>query len=173
VFTAAALTGERLVSMFGPRRLATVGAGIIAAAGAWLARGVAAPEYLPDVLPAFLMAGLGLGFAAPALQIGALTGAAEREAGVASGMVETAREVGSAVGVAAVATVLASQGAGGSVLPGVTSGGGFAVISAMAVLGVLVVSLVFTDQARVVTDAEPERKGAIGIGPIVGTAVVE
>jgi EmrB/QacA subfamily drug resistance transporter len=172
-FAAAAASGERLVSMFGPRRLITAGAALIAAAGAWLARGTGAESFLPDLLPAFLLAGLGVGFAAPALQIGALTGAAEREEGLASGLVETAREIGSAVGVAAVATALASQVASGQSLPGASSGAAFAVITCMALLGVLVVSLAFPDQARATAAAHQERPGAIGIDAIATPAVGE
>jgi EmrB/QacA subfamily drug resistance transporter len=172
-FAAAAVTGERLVSMFGPRRLVTVGAACIAAAGAWLARDTGAVEFLPDVLPAFLLAGFGVGFAAPALQIGALTDVTGHDEGVASGLVETAREIGSAVGVAAVATALASQMAGGQTFPGVDSGAEFAVITGMALLGVLVASLGFPDQARATTAVRRELPGPVRVDAVAGSAAGE
>jgi hypothetical protein len=46
--------------------------------------------------------------AAPAAQIGALSGVTHSMTGLASGLVETMREIGGAVGVAAVSTVLVS-----------------------------------------------------------------
>lgn len=147
-FVAAAATGERLVSLFGARRLITLGAACIAGAGAWLARDVGTLEFAPDLLPAFLLAGFGVGFAAPAIQIGALTGATGHSEGIASGLVETMREIGGAVGVAAVATALAG--------PATDRGAEFAVIAAAAILGMLAVSLVFPDRpAEPSTPAQP------------------
>jgi Na+/proline symporter len=46
---------------------------------------------------------------APAAQIGALSGVTESMTGLASGLVETTREIGGAIGVAVVATVLVSH----------------------------------------------------------------
>ena len=156
-FVAAAATGERLVALFGARRLITVGGAFIAGAGAWLARDTGTVAFVPDLLPAFLLAGFGVGFAAPAIQIGALTGATGQTEGLASGLVETSREIGGAVGVAAVATALASQLTAEQAIPGVNSGAEFAVITAMALLGVLAVSLGFPDQARGTSETESAR----------------
>ena len=47
--------------------------------------------------------------AAPPVQIGALSGVTHSMSGLASGLVETMREIGGAVGVAAVSTVLVSR----------------------------------------------------------------
>jgi hypothetical protein len=47
--------------------------------------------------------------AAPAAQIGALSGVTPAMTGLAGGLVETMREIGGAIGVAAVSTVLVSR----------------------------------------------------------------
>ncbi len=66
-------------------------------------------DYLTDLLPALLLAGVAIGLAAPTVQIGALSGVAGRSVGLASGLVETMREIGGAVGIAAVSTVLVAR----------------------------------------------------------------
>jgi hypothetical protein len=49
------------------------------------------------------------GMCAPAVQIGALPGVTQSTTGLASGLLETMREIGGAVGVAVVSTVLVSE----------------------------------------------------------------
>ena len=108
-FFAAGLTGSKLATVLGPRKLMIGGQALLAVAMLLLARVPADADYWTDLLPAFLLAGIAVGAAAPAVQIAALAGVEERLTGVASGLVETSREIGGAIGVAVVATVLASQ----------------------------------------------------------------
>ncbi len=74
-----------------------------------LTRVPAGGDFATDLLPALLLAGVAGGMAAPAAQIGALSGVTRSMTGLASGLVETMREIGGAVGVAAVSTVLVSR----------------------------------------------------------------
>ncbi len=108
-FFAAGLTGSKLATVLGPRKLIIGGQALLAVSMLLLARVPAEADYWTDLLPAFLLAGIAVGAAAPAVQIAALAGVEERLTGVASGLVETSREIGGAIGVAVVATVLASQ----------------------------------------------------------------
>ena len=108
-FFAAGLTGSKLATVLGPRKLLIGGQALLAVAMLLLASVPADADYWTDLLPAFLLAGIAVGAAAPAVQIAALAGVEERLTGVASGLVETSREIGGAIGVAVVATVLASQ----------------------------------------------------------------
>jgi EmrB/QacA subfamily drug resistance transporter len=108
-FIASGLTGARLVGTIGVRKLVVTGLTLLALAMLWLARVPADADYVSDLLPAFLAAGVAIGLCAPSLQISALTGVAESSSGVASGLVETMREVGGAAGVAAVSTALVSR----------------------------------------------------------------
>jgi EmrB/QacA subfamily drug resistance transporter len=108
-FFAAAITGSKLVAVVGVRRLLIGGQSLLAIAMLLLARVPADAHYVSDLLPAFLLAGVAVGIAAPAAQIGALSGVDHSMTGLASGLVETTREIGGAVGVAAVSTVLISR----------------------------------------------------------------
>jgi hypothetical protein len=80
----------------------------LALSGAWLMRLPADADYLTDLLPAFLLAGVAVGLASVSVQISAFSGVSESAAGLASGLVETMREIGGAVGVATAATAIAS-----------------------------------------------------------------
>lgn len=61
--------------------------------------------YLPDVLPPYLIIGLGLGFSFVPLQIAAQAGVHERQAGLAAGLINTSQELGGALGLAVAATI--------------------------------------------------------------------
>ncbi len=108
-FVAAAVTGGQLVARVGVRRLLVAGQCLLAAAVLLLTRVPAGGHFVTDLLPALLLAGVAGGVAAPAAQIGALSGVPDQLTGLASGLVETAREIGGAVGVAAVSTVLVAR----------------------------------------------------------------
>jgi EmrB/QacA subfamily drug resistance transporter len=128
----AAMAGSRLVGRVGVRPLLITGLSLLAAGTWWLSRDPGHAGYLTDLLPAFICAGLGFGLCGPALQIGALTGVSRTAAGVASGLVETMREIGGAAGVAAVSTVLVTGGFRAA----------FAVTGVLAVLGAIVAATI-------------------------------
>jgi EmrB/QacA subfamily drug resistance transporter len=108
-FVAAGVTGSRLVHVVGVGRLLVAGQLLLGAAGLLLTRVPDAGHYAPDLLPALVLAGVGGGLAAPAAQIGGLSGVLPEMVGVASGLLETVREIGAVVGVAAVSSVLVSS----------------------------------------------------------------
>jgi hypothetical protein len=107
-FVAAGITGGKLVAVVGVRRLLVAGQSLLAISLLLLTRVPARGDFVTDLLPALLLAGVAGGMAAPAAQIGALSGVTHSMTGLASGLVETMREIGGAVGVAAVSTVLVS-----------------------------------------------------------------
>ena len=61
--------------------------------------------YLTDLLPGFLLIGVGLGFSFVPVSIAALTGITDREAGLASGLINTSQQIGGALGLAILTTV--------------------------------------------------------------------
>lgn len=82
----------------------------LAAIGFGLLAGVPADaSYAADLLPGLLIFGTGLGMAFVAASIGALEGVAERDSGLASGLINTMQQVGGALGVAVLATVALSH----------------------------------------------------------------
>ena len=145
-FIASAATGARLVALVGVRKLLVTGLTLLAVAMLWLTRVPSDAGYVTDLLPAFLLAGLAIGLCAPSVQIGALSGVTESTSGLASGLVETMREIGGAAGVAAVSTVLVSRAG----LDGFRAA--FVVISVAAALGALTAGIGFRSRARTVDE---------------------
>jgi EmrB/QacA subfamily drug resistance transporter len=62
-------------------------------------------SYAADLLPGFLLVGLGLGFSFVPISIAALAGVRESDAGLASGLINTSQQIGGALGIAVIATV--------------------------------------------------------------------
>ena len=136
-FVAAGITGGKLVALVGVRRLLVVAQSLLAISVLLLTRIPAGGSFTTDLLPALLLAGVAGGMAAPAAQIGALSGVTHSMTGLASGLLETMREIGGAVGVAAVSTVLVSRA-------GVNAfHAAFWVIFAVAALGALAAAIGF------------------------------
>jgi EmrB/QacA subfamily drug resistance transporter len=99
-----------LVTRVGFKPALIAGMLMIAGALVWFSR-VHAPggSYLGDVLGPSVLAALGLGFAFVPVTIAAVTGVAPHEAGLASGLINTAQQVGGALGLAILATVANSR----------------------------------------------------------------
>jgi EmrB/QacA subfamily drug resistance transporter len=109
-----AMAGARLATRMPVRSLLITGLSLVTVGTLWLTRVPPHASYLTDLLPAFVLAGLGFGLCGPALQIGALSGVPRSVSGLASGLMATMREIGGAAGVAAVSTVLVTgSGAAG------------------------------------------------------------
>jgi EmrB/QacA subfamily drug resistance transporter len=66
-------------------------------------------SYLGDLLPGFLLIGIGLGFSFVPISIAALAGIQASEAGLASGLINTTQQIGGALGIAALSTIATSQ----------------------------------------------------------------
>jgi EmrB/QacA subfamily drug resistance transporter len=61
--------------------------------------------YLVDLLPAFVLVGLGCGLVLVTLQIAAFVGVSDEEAGLGAGLINTSQEAGGALGLAVIATI--------------------------------------------------------------------
>src|SRR5213079_265059 len=84
-------------------------------------------SYLADLLPGFLLVGLGLGFSFVPISIAALAGVRPAEAGLASGLFNTTQQIGGALGIAALSTIATSHTSSalkaGTALPSALTGG--------------------------------------------------
>jgi EmrB/QacA subfamily drug resistance transporter len=125
-------------------------------------------SYAADVLGPSLLAAAGLGFAFVPVTIAAVTGTEPQEAGLASGLINTAQQVGGALGLAILATVANTQTQ--SVLHAGTHnasvaltkgfdrafliGAGFAVLGAI-LAAVLISSRDSREHSRAARNAEP------------------
>ena len=66
-------------------------------------------SYFPDIFFGLLLCGLGIGLAFVTATVAALAGVAEHDAGLASGLSNTALQIGAALGVAIASTVAISR----------------------------------------------------------------
>jgi len=100
---------QGLVTRLGVRPVLTTGLVLSAAAVALLTQLPAHGHYFWDVFPALVVGGVGLAFSFVPVTIAGLTGIDRSEAGVASGLINTSRQIGGAVGLAAVSTIAATS----------------------------------------------------------------
>lgn len=97
-----------LVARYGFKPPMIAGLTLLAAGIALFARIPADGTFLVDVLPASLVAAVGMSLAYIPVLIAALSSAKPEEAGLASGLINTTYQVGSALGLAAMAAVATS-----------------------------------------------------------------
>jgi EmrB/QacA subfamily drug resistance transporter len=71
--------------------------------------------YFRDLFPAFVLGGAGMGLSFVPVTIASLTGVERADAGVASGLINTSRQIGGAIGLAAVSAIAAASTHGTSV----------------------------------------------------------
>ncbi|QMU78801.1 MFS transporter [Streptacidiphilus sp. PB12-B1b] len=118
VLVAGGLASRSLVPLVGPRRL-LLGGSLTAAAGlAWLSRLPAHPAYAGHLLGATLVIGAGVSLMLLPTTALATAGVDPRDAGAASGLLNTARQIGGATGLAVLVTVASTAARGHSTLDG-------------------------------------------------------
>jgi len=66
-------------------------------------------SYVTDLLPGFLLIGVGIGFSFVPITIAALAGVEPAEAGLASGLINTSQQIGGALGIAALSTIATTR----------------------------------------------------------------
>jgi EmrB/QacA subfamily drug resistance transporter len=96
---------QALVTRAGVKPILAVGMGLIGAGLAYFTQISPQGSYVGDLLPGFLLIGVGLGFSFVPVSIAALAGIGGREAGLASGLINTSQQVGGALGLAVLTTV--------------------------------------------------------------------
>jgi EmrB/QacA subfamily drug resistance transporter len=101
----------RAIGRFGPKAITVAGLLVLAAGMGWLSLARPDGSYWVDVLPASLVAALGMSLAFIPTLGTAISAAKPEEGGLASGIVNTSYQVGSALGLAAMTAIAASFGA--------------------------------------------------------------
>ena len=99
----------RLIGRFGARAVVLAGLTPVAVGLVLFARVPVHGHYVTDVLPSMLLLGTGAGVAFPALAALAMAEAKPDDAGLASGVFNTTAQVGSALGLAVLATLSAGR----------------------------------------------------------------
>jgi EmrB/QacA subfamily drug resistance transporter len=138
--------GQRLVTRYGVRAVLTAGLVLDAISLAIFTQAPVNGQYFWDIFPAMLIGGIGLGLSFVPVTIAGLAGVSPADAGVASGLINTSRQVGGAIGLAAVSTIVSSYAATGSpaaVAGGLTDGfqAGFLVLAGIALAGAAIAGL--------------------------------
>ncbi|HEY3463723.1 MAG TPA: MFS transporter [Amycolatopsis sp.] len=142
---AGAYIAQAVLNRVGIRAVAVTGV-VLLGAGCFLLTGISPTgTYWADVFPGLVLFGLGLGGGPVALAAAALNGIAKRDAGIASGFNTAAFQVGGAIGVAIVSTIIASHMAQAATNPAAVMDGftqGFVACVIFAAVGlVLAVAL--------------------------------
>jgi MFS family permease len=136
---------SRLVSHAGVRTVIVLGLIIEGGGALVLARVPFDASYFASVLPGFLAIGIGLGFSFVASPLLVMADVGGDEAGLASGLMQTAHEIGISLGIAslsAVATAVATQA-------GLAAGFRQSMVAAAVIAGLLaVVSLIVVPAVR-------------------------
>jgi EmrB/QacA subfamily drug resistance transporter len=102
---------ERLVRRFGFRSVLATGMVVLTAGLGFLSLISADGSFVADVLAGSLVAAVGMSLAYIPAMLAAMSGARPDQAGLASGIVNTSYQVGSALGLGAMTAVAASHGA--------------------------------------------------------------
>ncbi len=115
-FTAFALTvvvasnvAQVMVGRFGVRPILLTGLAFSTLSLAYLTRLPVHGEYMVDLFPALVLGGAGMGLTFVPVTIAGLSGVQPADAGVASGLINTARQIGGAIGIAAASSVAATS----------------------------------------------------------------
>ena len=99
----------QLVTRIGVRPVLTVGMTMLTGGLVYFTQVSVDGTYLNDLLPGFLLIGVGIGFSFVPISIAALAGVQPAEAGLASGLINTSQQIGGALGIAALSTIATSQ----------------------------------------------------------------
>jgi EmrB/QacA subfamily drug resistance transporter len=100
---------QALVTKLGVKSVLTTGLFMVGAGLIYFTQISATGSYWTDLFPGFILLGIGLGFAFVPISIAALAGVTGKDAGLASGLINTAQQIGGALGLAILTTVSATH----------------------------------------------------------------
>ncbi|MGH3454960.1 MAG: MFS transporter, partial [Nocardioidaceae bacterium] len=152
----------QLVTRVGVKPVLVIGMTSLTAGLVYFTQVSVGGSYVADLLPGFLLTGLGIGFAFVPISIAALAGVRPAEAGLASGLFNTSQQIGGALGIAALSTIASSQTESalesGSAAPFALVDGFTAAFAAGAVIAALGIVAAFTLIRRDELEPAPERE---------------
>ena len=158
---------HRLVMRYGARTVMVPAFALIAVGLGLFTRAPVDGGYAAHVLPTMVLFGIGGGLGFPALMTIAMSGVAPRDAGLASGLVNTTAQVGGALGLALLATLATTRTealtAGGDSLAAALTGGyhvAFIIAALLMVVAILIALFVLAPDRAPLPDAAAERAAA-------------
>ncbi len=99
----------QLVTRVGVKPVLVTGMATLTAGLVYFTQVSVGGSYLGDLLPGFLLIGVGIGFSFVPISIAALAGVQAAEAGLASGLINTTQQIGGALGIAALSTIATTR----------------------------------------------------------------
>jgi EmrB/QacA subfamily drug resistance transporter len=159
----------QLVTRVGVKPVLVIGMTALTAGLLWFTQVSVGGSYVQDLLPGFLVIGVGIGFSFVPISIAALAGVTASEAGLASGLINTSQQIGGALGIAALSTIATSStedsvGSGAALPVALVDGfqSAFVVGAIVAALGIIAsLTLVRRDELAVETVPEREPEPAL------------
>ena len=137
----AAGIAQALTTRFGAKPIIAIGLTLLVVAMVWYAQIPVHGKFASDLLPGYVLVGVGIAFAYVPVSIASLAGVAEHEAGLASGLINTSQQIGGAIGTAIASTIFTSHFKSlrieGKSLPEALTGGYAWAFWGLAVIGVL------------------------------------
>jgi EmrB/QacA subfamily drug resistance transporter len=100
---------QALTTRFGAKPIIVIGLALLTGAMVFYSQIPVHGSYASDLLPGYILVGVGIAFAFVPVSIAALAGVAEREAGLASGLINTSQQIGGAIGTAVASTVFTTH----------------------------------------------------------------
>ncbi|WP_037857221.1 MFS transporter [Streptomyces sp. SCSIO 75703] len=128
------------IGRFGARSILLVGLALSAVGLVWLSFADAEADFAVDLFGPTLLLGVGQGLVSASMTVAATTGVPGQQAGLVSGLLNTSRQVGGALGLAALAVVAASHSGADATSPAALVdgyGAAFLVSAAFPVVGLL------------------------------------
>ena len=105
----AATISQGLVTKLGVKPVLVVGMALLTIGLVYFTQVSVDGSYVVDLLPGFLIIGVGMGFSFVPISIAALAGVQGPEAGLASGLINTSQQIGGALGLALLTTVATTR----------------------------------------------------------------
>lgn len=149
---------SQLVTKIGFKPILVAGMVLIAIALVWFAQIDVGGSYLKDLLGPMIVSAIGLGFAFVPVTIGAMSGVSQDDSGLASGLINTAQQVGGALGLSVLVAVSTSVTTNQRDLGDLTDGfqAAFLTGAGIAVLGVIAaLTLIRSADSQALVGADP------------------
>jgi EmrB/QacA subfamily drug resistance transporter len=160
----------QLVTRIGVKPVLTVGMTMLTGGLVYFTQVSVDGTYLNDLLPGFLLIGVGIGFSFVPISIAALAGVQAAEAGLASGLINTSQQIGGALGIAALSTIATSQTsdavASGAAVPDALVDG----FTAAFLAGVIIAGLGIVAALTLIRKDELEQAPAVAAEPALDLA---
>jgi len=153
------------IARYGVRATLTAGLALSAVSVAYLSRLPVDGHYFWDLFPGFVVGGAGIGLTFVPLTIAGLAGVTPSDAGVASGLINTSRQIGGAIGLAAVSAIAVTSASPGQPGAAVAADQGFQnglyALFGLLLLGIAIAALLVRPPAPATPAVQPSPESPV------------